>query len=148
MEYAAPTKISGIRFTDDRGVLKAWHFPADFTAKRFYTVSNWKQGFVRAWHGHMFEEKLVFVTKGAGLIACTRLDDLVAPDKKQNVNKFILDASATDGILIPKGFANGLKSLTEDCEFLIFSNKTVEESKNDDYRFPVDYWDVWSVDER
>jgi dTDP-4-dehydrorhamnose 3,5-epimerase len=39
-------------------------------------------------------------------------------------------------------------SLTPDAKLVFFSTATLEESRNDDYRFPARYWDVWQVDER
>lgn len=148
MNQSTPSKVEGIRFVDDRGVLKAWHFPENFDVKRFYMVSNWNQGFIRAWHGHLHEAKLIVVTKGSGLVACVRMDDSVSPDRGQTPKRFVIDAASTFGVFIPAGFANGLMSLTEDCEFLIFSNRTVEQSKDDDYRFAFDYWQAWDIEQR
>jgi dTDP-4-dehydrorhamnose 3,5-epimerase len=148
MTELLPAKIEGIRYVDDRGVLKAWHFPEKFEVKRVYTVCNWKQGFIRAWHGHLHEAKLIVVVQGAGMIACVPLDDPVSPNQNEVPLRFSLDAASTSGVFIPAGFANGLMSLTEDCEFLVFSNRTVEQSKGDDYRYDFDYWQAWEIEQR
>lgn len=148
MRELIPEKLDGIRHIDDRGVLKAWHLPENFDVKRFYLVSNWTQGFIRAWHGHFHEEKMIFVIKGAGLIACVPIDDVNNPNKNVKPTRFILDASSSAGIRIPSGYANGLMSLTDNCEFLVLSNRTVEESKSDDFRFPFDYWQAWDIEQR
>ena len=60
---------------DDRGELL---FCNDFDMskiKRFYHISNFKTPFVRAWHGHKFEDKYILVSKGAALVAAVKIDD-------------------------------------------------------------------------
>jgi dTDP-4-dehydrorhamnose 3,5-epimerase len=39
-------------------------------------------------------------------------------------------------------------SLTEDAKLIFFSTSTLEESKDDDFRYPARYWDIWTVAER
>ena len=63
-----PRLISGNIGIDDRGEVG---FVNDFDfaeVKRFYTVANHRQGFIRAWHGHKKEAKYVTVVQGAALI--------------------------------------------------------------------------------
>jgi len=59
-----PKIIEGGLSVDDRGQLSCvngFDFK-DSKIRRFYTVSNHQQGFVRAWHGHKFESKYVMAT--------------------------------------------------------------------------------------
>ena len=54
-----PKLIIGNRVYDNRGSLR---FSNDFgfkNIKRFYTVHNYNKNFIRAWHGHMNEEKYI-----------------------------------------------------------------------------------------
>ena len=54
-----PILITGNRIFDNRGSVR---FSNDLTfrnIKRFYTVHNYSKNFVRAWHGHMMEEKYI-----------------------------------------------------------------------------------------
>lgn len=143
-----PELIDGIKFLDDRGTLIALHFPDYFAPKRFYLVSNWQNGFVRAWHGHELESKLVLVAEGAGQISIVSLEDEKLNASNAIVQSYFLDASSSSAIYIPAGYANGMKSLTKNSKFLVFSDKTLEESKDDDIRFPYDYWDVWEAKRR
>ena len=56
--------LNGGLAVDDRGQVS---FVNDFhfeNVKRFYMVSNHKQGFIRAWHGHKNESKYVSVVSG------------------------------------------------------------------------------------
>ena len=67
-------EIKGGVAVDDRGSVR---FVNDFdfkNVKRFYQVSNHKEGFIRAWHGHEREGKYVYVAKGSALIGAVKLD--------------------------------------------------------------------------
>lgn len=143
-----PQKIAGGRFVDDRGFLKALVFPENFTPKRLYSVNNWRANFIRAWHGHKLESKLIYMSKGSGLIAAVLMSDVVAPDKNAHVYRFTIDSESHTAIYIPAGYANGLMSLSMDAEFTVLSSASLEESKADDYRFPFDYWKAWDIEQR
>jgi dTDP-4-dehydrorhamnose 3,5-epimerase len=143
-----PKQISGGRFVDDRGFLKALAFPEGFAPKRLYSVNNWRANIIRAWHGHMLESKLIFMSKGSGIVAAVLMNDTIAPEKNAHVHRFIIDSEAHSAIFIPAGYANGLMSLTADAEFTVISSASLDESKGDDYRFPFDYWKAWDIEQR
>jgi dTDP-4-dehydrorhamnose 3,5-epimerase len=140
-----PTIIQGGASVDDRGVLTYLNgFPLP-SYKRFYTVSNHSNGFVRAWHGHMLESKTLFILKGSILACAVKMTDISSPDKNQSVTSVVLDSRNPAALFVPKGYANGFMSLTSNATLLIFSSTSLEESKGDDYRFPFDYWNPWEV---
>ena len=142
--------IPGGVAVDDRGCLA---FANDFNfygVKRFYQVQNFSTSTIRAFHGHLKEAKYVFVAKGSAIVATVELDDIKAPSKNQKVNRFILSDKKPQVLFIPPNYANGFRPLEEDTRILFFSTSSLEESKGDDYRFPVDYWgkEVWEVENR
>ena len=143
-----PTLIEGSRFVDDRGSLLFMNSLTLSDVKRFYLVENHRQGFVRAWHGHLKESKLFFPIEGAFQVGVARIDDKGNPLKESAAQKFILDSAKPVGLFIPAGFANGSKSLTENAKLLIFSSTSLDESKGDDYRIQYDYWNIWNEDFR
>jgi dTDP-4-dehydrorhamnose 3,5-epimerase-like enzyme len=137
-----PQIIDGSAFCDDRGFVK---FINDFEIgkyRRFYLVENHRQGFIRAWHGHLHEQKAVICVKGEALIGLVKLN--FDPDSETDeIHKFAVSATMPKAIIIPAGFANGFKSLSADCTLMYFSSATIEEAKLDDIRFPYDKWNVW-----
>ena len=140
-----PTILPGGCAVDDRGELSFINgFPLS-KFKRFYTVSNHSQGFIRACHGHMLESKVFFVLSGSILACAVKMSDKVSPDKNQVVERKVLSSKSPSGFFIPAGYANGFMSLTEDAQLMVFSNTTLGESQGDDYRFPFDYWNPWEV---
>jgi dTDP-4-dehydrorhamnose 3,5-epimerase-like enzyme len=143
-----PKLIEGGLAVDDRGqvsFINDFHFEG---VERFYMIANHKKGFVRAWHGHKKEAKYVMAVKGAFVLAAVKIDDWENPSKDLEVNRFVLSDKKPSVLYIPAGYANGLMSLTEDAQLMIFSTSTVEESLGDDFRFDARRWDAWSVIER
>lgn len=137
--------IAGGRAVDDRGALGFINGFDLSEFKRFYTVQNHETGFIRAWHGHLKEAKAILVLQGAALICAVRMTDTATPSKDELVKRVVLSDANTSALFIPAGFANGFKTLTPDTIILVFSSTTLDESLNDDYRFPFDYWDPWEI---
>ena len=146
--FDKPVVLSGGLAVDDRGELgfvNDFHFQG---VKRFYTVSNHRAGFIRAWHGHRNEGKYVTAVLGSAVVAAVRIDDWENPSRALSVDRFVLSAKKPSVLFIPPGYANGFMSLTDDLKLMFFSTSTLEESANDDIRFDSRMWDPWHVAER
>lgn len=140
--------IAGGLGVDDRGEVG---FVNDFSfegVRRFYTVHNHRQGFVRAWHGHRREAKYVTVTSGAALLSAVLIDDWERPSPSLAPVRWVLSAAKPSVLYIPPGYANGFMSLGDDTRLMFFSTATLEESVKDDVRFDARFWNVWNVEER
>jgi len=125
---------------DDRGSVR---YVNDFdfkNVKRFYQVENHSKGFIRAWHGHKKEGKYVYVPKGSALIGAVKLDAESASPQVQ-----VLSDKKPAVLWIPPNHANGFMTLEEGTILQFFSTSTLEESLNDDIRFPFDKWDIWNI---
>lgn len=134
--------IVGGKAFDDRGSLS---FVNDFDfqdVKRFYIVSNHQQNFVRAWHGHRHEGKYVLVVSGVALVG------VVSLETEEVVGRYILSEEQPKVLRIPPNHANGFMTLRKDTKVMFFSTTTLEESKEDDIRFPYDKWNIWNIDYR
>ena len=143
-----PRLITGGLSVDDRGEV-AFVNGFDFQGiRRFYTVTNHQQGFVRAWHAHRQEDKFVTVVMGAALFGVVEIDDWEHPSKGLEVSRFVLSASNPVILHIPQGHAHGYMTFTQETKLMFFSTSTLEESANDDYRFDARYWDSWQIIER
>lgn len=143
-----PVLFSGDTAVDDRGEVT---FVNDFDfagVKRFYTVRNHRQGFIRAWHAHRREAKYVTVVAGAALIGAVRIDDWDQPSRELPVKRFVIAAAKPRVLYIPAGYANGFLSLTSDAHLMFFSTSSLQDSLGDDVRYDARHWDIWTVDER
>ena len=147
-ELNKPFIINGDLSADDRGELM---FVNQFNmelVKRFYVVSNHKQGFIRAWHAHKFESKYVFIVNGTALISTVQIDDWNNPSSDLAIDKFVLTAKKPSILYIPNGYANGFKTLSSDTKIIFFSTSSLGDSIDDDYRFDAYKWNPWEIVER
>lgn len=141
--------INGGISTDDRGTVR---FVNDFTfenVKRFYQVQNHQAGFIRAWHGHEFESKFVYVAQGSALVSAVPLEIMRSETyDPSTIFKTVLSSNNPKILYIPKGYANGFKTLSDDTILLFFSTSTLQESINDDIRFDYNHIDIWKENYR
>jgi len=143
-----PILMEGGLSVDDRGEVK---FVNEFdmrSVRRFYSVTNHKVGFIRAWHAHMKEAKYVTVVDGAAIVAVVEIDNWEKPSRNLKIHRFVLSAAKPAVLFIPKGYANGFMTLSENTQLIFFSTATLEESWADDIRYDAYYWDPWKIVER
>jgi dTDP-4-dehydrorhamnose 3,5-epimerase-like enzyme len=142
-----PTLIDIGSATDERGrIIFANDFSFD-RIKRFYLIDTDNTEVIRAWHGHMVEEKYALVLGGSAIIGTVPLTDAQNPSKDVEARQYILRADKPQILHIPAPYANGVRALEPGTKVMFFSTSTLEESKADDYRFPPDYFggEVWRV---
>lgn len=138
------TFLPGGAATDNRGIVSFVNeFPFQ-NYKRFYTIQNHDVGYVRAWHGHRFEEKAYFVISGKVLVGTVKIDNWDAPSPDCPVQTNVLSVDKPGMLFIPGGYANGFMNLSPDAKVMLFSNFSLEESLADDIRFDPKFWDPWS----
>lgn len=143
-----PTLYEGFNYVDDRGILSGCNAIDMSQLKRFYVIENHESRFVRAWHGHRFETKVFYCLSGAFLIGTVKIEDFKKPDSKSKAKLFTLSSIRPQILVVPGGYANGLMNLTEDSKLMVISDRSLEESAKDDYRYKFDYWNVWGRDFR
>src|ERR1700732_5250728 len=102
-ETSKPVLMAGGLAADDRGELG---FGNDFRftgVQRFYTVANYRQGFIRAWHGHKRESKYFAAVSGAALVGAVRIDNWEEPSRDLAADRFVLSAHKPSVLYIPAG---------------------------------------------
>jgi dTDP-4-dehydrorhamnose 3,5-epimerase-like enzyme len=132
--------IKGNIHTDPRGTIR---FVNDFTfdgIKRFYTITHPDTNIIRAWQGHKLETKYFYITKGSFLINWIKIDNWEKPSTYLKINAHTLSETQSEILIIPPGHINGFKALEPDSTMMVFSDMLLEDSKNDDYRFPAEMW--------
>lgn len=140
--------IEGAVAVDDRGELLFCNNFDMKCIKRFYLVSNHESRFIRAWHAHKKESKFVLVISGSALVAAVKIDDWDCPNKKAEVHRYILSDKKPGILAIPPGYANGFMTLLPGTQVMFFSDRTIKQSKDDDYRYDAYYWNAWEITPR
>ncbi|WP_423736766.1 hypothetical protein [Chitinophaga caseinilytica] len=136
--------ISGNDFQDARGKLT---FVNDFdmsAVRRFYTIEHPDTAVVRAWQGHRVERKWFHVLEGAFEISVVKPDDWSQPSGELPVTTFKLEAGNPQVLAVPSGNATGFRATVANSKMIVFSDQSLDDSKQDDFRFPGHLWRNWS----
>ncbi len=138
-----PSLIPISIYKDERGELRYCNEFDLSTSKRFYSISFNEKDQIRAWQAHKIETKSIIPVSGITKIVLVEIKDFEKGFNGQ-IHEFILDSSFPSVLLIPGGYANGLQSKSVDSSLMIFSNLSLDEAKNDDFRFEKDKFYKWS----
>ncbi len=136
----SPRLIEGGLFSDERGELR---FVNEFDLSevvRFYQITHFSTAIVRAWQGHEKEQKWFYCLSGSFIVNLIELDNLENPSPQLPPQTFILTSDKPCILHVPGGFANGFKALDENSVLMVYSDKSIEEAKNDDLRWDADYF--------
>lgn len=134
--------IQGNSFYDERGVLNFFNNFDLSQIVRLYEIMPSDTHTIRAWQAHQNEKKWFYCNSGTFIVNLIKLDNFEKPSKDLVAEKFYLEAEKPSILEISGGYATGFKAVKENSKLLVFSNFSVEESKQDDYRYPVDTWKV------
>ena len=143
-----PTLIKGTRFVDDRGVVTYCNDFDMSEVKRWYMLENWREGFIRAWHGHIREAKWIMCVSGVAIECVAEMVDTGEEYYLLEPDRYTLHPNG-DVLYVPPGYANGHKNLVQGTRLIHFSNLLHEDTKGDDVRFDyrIHGW-VWEEEYR
>ncbi len=134
--------MSGQSHIDSRGSLLFNNSAILTKFTRMYAINNAPENPLRGWHGHKNEAKGFICLKGKVRIGGVRIDDWDSPSPELRVFYEDLEAGTMDFVYLPAGYANAILSLEGDSTVLVFSSSTLDESKEDDYRFDSGLWSL------
>jgi dTDP-4-dehydrorhamnose 3,5-epimerase len=138
-----PYIINGGIYSDNRGSLK---YVNDFSlakVKRFYSISMSPESEPRAWQGHKEENKYFYCVKGSFIINLVKIDNWENPNTNLDVLSFFLSENKSEILVIPGGYANGIKAKEQESRLLVFSEKTINESEIDEQKYESALWINW-----
>ena len=134
--------IKGGSHTDARGKLE---YINDFDlskVKRLYKTTHFDTETIRAWQVHEIETKWFHCIKGSFEVKIANLET-------GEVKEFILTVNEPTVLHVPKGNANGFKALEDNSQFMIFSDLSLEEAKEDNERLEVGaFGEEWGLETR
>lgn len=137
-----PKIIQGGNFLDHRGSIS---YVNDFSfenIERFYIISNSEENPIRAWQGHKLDAKNFYCVSGSFRIYFVEIDNWESPSKNLKIDTILVAASESKIVHIPAGYANAIESLEKDSKLISFSTLPLANVKEDDARYPADYWRI------
>jgi dTDP-4-dehydrorhamnose 3,5-epimerase-like enzyme len=140
----AVSTINGSAFSDDRGKMKFFNTFNMKEILRFYEISPADTNVIRAWQGHWKEKKWFYCTAGSFIINLVKINTTSPIAANTDLERFELNENTPLVLEVDGGHASGFKATQNNSKLLVFSNFTLEQSKQDDIRFPVEQWHaIW-----
>ena len=128
-----PIIITGGHHSDLRGALRFCNGFDMAAVRRFCTISNNSEQPVRGWIGHKLESKWFFPLSGKTEIVVETMD--TASSVCSTRQTYTLDASNPVVLHMPPGNWFCIKQ-DGNAEVMVFSDCTIGQYDNDDYRRP------------
>ncbi|MEB8330286.1 WxcM-like domain-containing protein [Flavobacteriaceae bacterium KMM 6897] len=133
-------QIEGSQHIDERGRLTFFNAFDMREIVRFYEIAPSSTHTIRAWQGHQKEKKWFYCTAGAFIVNLKKIIDDSSHPINMVSQRFELNANNPIILAVPGGYASGFKSMVENSKLMVFSNCSLDNSKNDDIRFPLEQW--------
>jgi len=132
--------IQGDNFRDNRGGLNFFNTFDMSEIIRLYEIAPSDTKTVRGWQGHKVEKKWFYCNSGSFIVNLIEVDNFESPSKSIMPERFFLKAEKPSILAISGGYATAFKAIEADSKLLVFSNFSLEASKEDDFRFALDTW--------
>lgn len=132
------TLFKGDIFSDTRGKLLFFNTFTMQEIVRFYQIEPNNSNTIRGWQGHKEEKKWFYCIDGGFEINLIKVDDFETPNINLEIEKYFLDANEPIVLAVPEGYATAFKGVKNNSKLIVYSNFTLEQSKNDDFRFSLD----------
>jgi dTDP-4-dehydrorhamnose 3,5-epimerase-like enzyme len=138
-----PDLINGGTHTDERGELTFFN-DLDLTqVKRMYKIEHPNTETVRAWQAHKKEQKWFHVIRGSFKMVIVQPDEWENPSADLPVTEFVLTSENNQVLHVYGGSATGFQALQPGSQMIVFSDFTVQQSGEDNFRFPGTLWYQW-----
>ena len=139
------TLHQGGTHTDKRGVIRFVNEKVPGNYRRFYLITHTDTTVIRAWQGHLREEKAFYAISGSFTIAVVSPARFEAPGENEIPDLFQVTAENNYFLRVPGGCYTGIKALTSNAILLVLSDFDLAGSKADDYRQPAHRWVDWDT---
>jgi len=137
---SVPKIIEGGKHVDERGNL---FFNNNFDAsmvKRIYFIENSDVNFVRGWTGHKIEQRWFAASHGNFIIKLAKIEDFENSKKEPEILEFELNSGKFNILHVSGGYASAIQAKETGSRLLVMGDYSLGEI-NDDYRFPLDYFE-------
>jgi len=132
--------IDGQKFEDHRGKIMANNTFDMRCVVRHYVLFQTDNTVIRAWQGHKIETKWMKCLYGSFTISLIACHDVASPTGKETIDVVKLNGESGSLLCVPGGYYTGIKGDQAHSSLIVFSDFTLEQSLEDDFRKPLDFW--------
>ena len=94
----------------------------------------------RGWQAHRVERKWFYCKAGEIMVNLIKLDNFSKPSPDLKAEAYNLNAYKPVILAVPGGYATAFLATQPNSNLMIYSDFSLEKSKEDDYRFPLGTW--------
>lgn len=132
--------IEGVNFRDQRGGLNFFNEFDMSEITRMYEILPSETIFKRGWQAHKNEKKWFYCNSGSFIVNLIKVDNFDSPSKELVAKRFVLKAKEPSILEISGGHATGFKAEETNSKLIVFSDFSLEASKEDDFRYDISTW--------
>lgn len=136
-----PSIINGLSYVDERSTLLYNNNVNLASVKRSYIIENNIINPIRAWQGQKIEQRWFIAIVGNFMFKLIQIDDWNSPNKLLSKIEFLLNSNTFNILHVPPGYISCIESLELGSKLFVMSDYGFEEIE-DDYRFPLDYFNI------
>lgn len=81
--------------------------------------------------------------QGSFELVWVKIDDFDNPNEGLVAESITLKEDEPQIKIVPGGFANGFRAVSENAKILVFSDRSLDSSLDDDYRYDAKLWHSW-----
>ncbi len=85
-------------------------------------------------------QKISYCVSGSFKIHFVKVDNWENPSRKIKIETIFVSEFDSKIVHIPPGYANAIESLESNSKLISFSTLPLKDVKDDDVRYPYDYW--------
>lgn len=134
--------IEGGEFADNRGMLRFFNDFDMSEVVRFYEIYPICANEKRGWQAHKKEKKWFYCLSGSFDVYYIQIDDFEEPSNHSSPVKQVLKENTPVVLAVPEGYATAIVAIENSSRLQVFSNFTVEQSKEDDFRYAINHWNI------
>ena len=138
------TIVEGEIFRDARGQISSLNAFDFQDVKRCYVIHHPNKSVVRGWNGHQFEKKWFYCIKGVFTLGLVEIDNWDTPSDNLDTEIYELSENESKIICVPEGYANCIKAQEDGSIMLVLSNKSIDETIKDSWKYNSSMWIDWS----
>lgn len=132
--------IEGEIFTDYRGKIFSLNNFYFGGVKRCYFLYHPDTNIFRGWNAHKNERKWFYCIKGSFQLECVEIDNWENPSDELILETFIMTDNKSELVAVPKGYGTCLKANEPDSIMMVLSDKTLDETVGDNYKYESSKW--------
>jgi hypothetical protein len=137
-----PQIIEGGSYSDHRGRIDFFNEFDLLPIRRMYQITHPDTIVFRGWQGHQIEQKWFQCIIGGFELWLVAPSDWQNPSGAEPLIHYILQANSARVLHVPGAWVTGIRAIAPSSTLVVFSDLEVAASKADDYRFPIDTWQI------